>query len=163
MKHNMKQSMRLNMRRLIALSVERSTVPSTTLSTIPSAKPSTSPNVNGCMKHNMKQSMTRFASKFQSRHVPPLLRLSANWVMRLNTLRFVNLLLRSKTNTESQPPHPWELTVLPQLIPWDPTVLLRPQLLIPMDPQLPHLVNSFAGFPGNISTFFNFSLLGHLF
>merc|ERR1719491_1987429 len=130
MKHNMKQSMRLNMRRLIVLSVERSTVPSTTLSTIPSAKPSTSPNVNGCMKHNMKQSMTRFASKFQSKRVPPSLRLSALSHMRLNTLRSVNLLLRSKTNTEPQQPLPWELTVL-----------LRPQSLIPMDPQLPHLVN----------------------
>jgi hypothetical protein len=61
--------------------------------------------------------------------------------MRLNTLRSVNLLLRSKTNTESQPPRPWELTVLLQLIPWDPTVLLRPTLLILMDPPLPHLVN----------------------
>merc|ERR1719330_465994 len=138
---DMRPSVRSNTRRLIAQSVERSTVPSTTLFTIPSAKPSTSPNVNRNMKQNMKQSMTKFASKFQSRHVLPSVRRCANCSMRLNTLRSVNLLLRSKTNTVSQPPRPLELTVLLQLIPWDPTVLLRPTLLIPTDPPLPHLVN----------------------
>merc|ERR1740123_2721972 len=127
---DMRPSVRSNMKRLTVLSVERSTAPSTTLSTIPSAKPSTSPNVNRNMKQNMKQSMTKFASKFQSRHVLPSVRRCVNCSMRLNTLRSVNLLLRSKTNTVSQP-----------LSPWDPTVLLRPTLLIPTDPPKPHLVN----------------------